>query len=365
MLRKQPHIVLPHVHALLSKSETAASNAAAGRRKSKASSTNTTTGQVVADNDRKKSLAAERVIEEYRTSSSSALTFCRGYDKMSSLYIQLALYKHKDNKDTRTKTVKMASIPGWTKMTREIKDEGVAIVTAHSDQLLCSNVSNDEGEDEDWRQSERHRQVSFFQSFNTHFEQIFSGNSLPKLVTCYDDSGAEYHQVVKAGDDLRQDAVMQQFFRVVNALLRKDVNVSKRSLQIRTYRVVPLTGTVGVMEFVGNTQALMGVLKNGHKKFHPHEPSYEKLRGRLKITSTITNKKRLKNYEQVCRDVKPCMHSILISKLLEPKKWYEGRLNYTHSAAVTSMTGYIVGLGDRHLGNILLDSATSELVRFF
>jgi phosphatidylinositol kinase/protein kinase (PI-3 family) len=56
------------------------------------------------------------------------------------------------------------------------------------------------------------------------------------------------------------------------------------------------------------------------------------------------------------------MHSILISKLLEPKKWYDGRLNYTHSAAVTSMTGYVVGLGDRHLGNILLDSETSELV---
>ena len=155
---------------------------------------------------------------------------------------------------------------------------------------------------------------------------------------------------------------MQQFFRVVNALLKKDVNVSKRNLQIRTYRVVPLTGTVGVMEFVGNTQALMSVLKNGHKKFHPHEPSYERIRSKLK-SSGVENKKRLINYRTLCREVSPCMHSILMSRNPSPKKWYEGRLSYTHSAAVTSMTGYVVGLGDRHLGNVLLDSATSELVR--
>ena len=116
------------------------------------------------------------------------------------------------------------------------------------------------------------------------------------------------------------------------------------------------------MEFVGNTQALMSVLKNGHKKFHPHEPSYERIRSKLK-SSGVENKKRLINYRTLCREVSPCMHSILMSRNPSPKKWYEGRLSYTHSAAVTSMTGYVVGLGDRHLGNVLLDSATSELVR--
>ena len=118
------------------------------------------------------------------------------------------------------------------------------------------------------------------------------------------------------------------------------------------------------MEFVGNTQSLMGVLRNGHKKFHPLEASYETLRKRIKSTNKIIHNpgKRIKKYLKVCKEVTPCMHQILISKLSEPQKWYQGRLNYTHSAAVTSMTGYVVGIGDRHLGNILLDSATSELV---
>ena len=38
-------------------------------------------------------------------------------------------------------------------------------------------------------------------------------------------------------DDLRQDAVMQQVFMLVNCLLRKDKATRKRALAIRTYKV--------------------------------------------------------------------------------------------------------------------------------
>ena len=38
-------------------------------------------------------------------------------------------------------------------------------------------------------------------------------------------------------DDLRQDAVMQQVFMLVNRLLRKDKATRKRALAIRTYKV--------------------------------------------------------------------------------------------------------------------------------
>ena len=40
----------------------------------------------------------------------------------------------------------------------------------------------------------------------------------------------------------------------------------------------------------------------------------------------------------------------------------ERRLAYTRSAATSSMVGYILGLGDRHVQNILLDMSTAELI---
>lgn len=38
-------------------------------------------------------------------------------------------------------------------------------------------------------------------------------------------------------DDLRQDAVMQQVFMMVNNLLEKNLETRKRRLNVRTYKV--------------------------------------------------------------------------------------------------------------------------------
>ena len=58
----------------------------------------------------------------------------------------------------------------------------------------------------------------------------------------------------KGGDDTRQDAVMEQVFSLVNDLLSSDDRTSKRSLRIRTYKVLPLTGSTGLMEHAGAVQ---------------------------------------------------------------------------------------------------------------
>ena len=46
----------------------------------------------------------------------------------------------------------------------------------------------------------------------------------------------------------------------------------------------------------------------------------------------------------------------------DPMSWFAMRLNYARSVATTSIVGHMVGLGDRHLSNILLDQGTGEVV---
>ena len=41
---------------------------------------------------------------------------------------------------------------------------------------------------------------------------------------------------------------------------------------------------------------------------------------------------------------------------------YNRRLGYCHTAAVMSMVGFILGLGDRHGENILFDSTNGDCV---
>ncbi len=42
--------------------------------------------------------------------------------------------------------------------------------------------------------------------------------------------------------------------------------------------------------------------------------------------------------------------------------WLDRRTNYTRSLAVMSMVGYILGLGDRHPSNIMLERHTGKIV---
>ena len=57
-------------------------------------------------------------------------------------------------------------------------------------------------------------------------------------ITVTDSHGGRHKELVKSGnDDMRQDAVMQQFFKLVNHVLRADAATRKRQLSIRTYKV--------------------------------------------------------------------------------------------------------------------------------
>ena len=58
--------------------------------------------------------------------------------------------------------------------------------------------------------------------------------------------GGVFRQLVKSGDDdMRQDAVMQQFFALINSLLAADAATRKRQLQIVTYKVRTLSRIKG------------------------------------------------------------------------------------------------------------------------
>lgn len=59
---------------------------------------------------------------------------------------------------------------------------------------------------------------------------------------------------------------------------------------------------------------------------------------------------------------KPVMRHFFTEKHKTPMSWFAMRLNYTRSVATTSIVGHILGLGDRHTSNILIESSTGEVV---
>ncbi|KAK7350621.1 hypothetical protein VNO77_09440 [Canavalia gladiata] len=193
---------------------------------------------------------------------------------------------------------------------------------------------------------------------------IMNGINAPKVVECLGSDGRRYRQLAKSGnDDLRQDAVMEQFFGLVNTFLRNRQDTWKRRLGVRTYKVVPFTPSAGVLEWVNGTlplgEYLIGSMKTGgaHGRYGIGDWSFLKCREHM-----ANERDKRKAFQEVCKNFRPVMHYFFLERFLQPAEWFEKRLAYSRSVAASSMVGYIVGLGDRHSMNILIDQATAEVV---
>lgn len=71
---------------------------------------------------------------------------------------------------------------------------------------------------------------------------------------------------------------------------------------------------------------------------------------------------KLKLYKEMIKKIWPVFHNFFLENFEHPWSWFESRMAYTKSVATTSMVGFILGIGDRHLSNILIDKKTAEVV---
>ncbi|KAI9678668.1 MAG: Serine/threonine-protein kinase tel1 [Caeruleum heppii] len=192
---------------------------------------------------------------------------------------------------------------------------------------------------------------------------VAGGVSAPKIVTVIGSDGTKYKQLVKGGhDDLRQDAIMEQVFQQVSELLQHDRATRQRNLGIRTYRVLPLTTNTGVIEFVPNTIPLHDYLTPAHRAHYPNDWKPTVCRKNIGDVQSQAVEVRVKVFRQVTDHYHPVMRFFFMERFENPAEWFEKRLAYSRSTAAISILGHVLGLGDRHGHNILLDEKTGEVV---
>ncbi|KAH0892896.1 hypothetical protein HID58_055325, partial [Brassica napus] len=159
------------------------------------------------------------------------------------------------------------------------------------------------------------------------------------------------------------DSVMEQFFGLVNTFLHNNRDTWKRRLA-----VVPFTPSAGVLEWVDGTiplgDYLIGSSRAGgaHGRYGIGNWNYSKCREHMSSA-----KDKRKAFMDVCTNFRPVMHYFFLEKFLHPADWkLSEKVEYISEAAsligVLTFVGYIVGLGDRHAMNILIDQATAEVI---
>uniref|UniRef100_A0A8C3RPQ8 non-specific serine/threonine protein kinase n=1 Tax=Chelydra serpentina TaxID=8475 RepID=A0A8C3RPQ8_CHESE len=202
-------------------------------------------------------------------------------------------------------------------------------------------------------------------SFKPEF-RLAGGLNLPKIIDCIGSDGKERRQLVKGRDDLRQDAVMQQVFQMCNTLLQQNTETRKRKLTIRRYKVVPLSQRSGVLEWCSGTTPIGEFLVNpeegAHTRYRPKDYSSSHCHKTMMDAQKQHSEEKCNIFMDICRNFQPVFRYFCMEKFLDPAVWFEKRLAYTRSVATSSIVGYILGLGDRHVQNILIDEQTAELV---
>jgi ataxia telangiectasia mutated family protein len=78
--------------------------------------------------------------------------------------------------------------------------------------------------------------------------------------------------------------------------------------------------------------------------------------------ATFDSPQMLEVFREILDNLKPVMRHYFFEHQKIPSRWFEMRLNYARSVASTSIIGHILGLGDRHTSNILIDSGKGEII---
>jgi serine/threonine-protein kinase ATR len=182
---------------------------------------------------------------------------------------------------------------------------------------------------------------------------VLSSLQRPRKVNVRGSDGRSYGLLCKPKDDLRKDQRLMEFNAMINRALTRDIESSKRRLYIKTYGVTPLNEECGTIEWVEGLKPMRDIiLRLYRQKAIPID--YGELRMLLNEASSDPAKVSIFTH-RILKSFPAVLYEYFIETFPEPEAWFAARLRYTRSCAVMSIVGHVLGLGDRHGENVLLE----------
>ncbi|KAK8896421.1 hypothetical protein M9Y10_014320 [Tritrichomonas musculus] len=214
------------------------------------------------------------------------------------------------------------------------------------------------------------------QSFD-NVVKIIASQKYPKKMKITGSDGKTYKYLLKGKEDLRLDQRVMQFFSLSNSLLRNDKSGIEKDLIIEAYAIIPLSPLAGMISWAENS-----------KTFYKLITFYNRIKKQLLASENMLNEElvnspivedfslpmkqdyfklnqlqRVEAYRYNCQiydDV--ALREAIWVKSSVAEMWFIQKTNFARSNALMSIVGYIVGLGDRHLSNIMFMNTNGHCV---
>lgn len=178
----------------------------------------------------------------------------------------------------------------------------------------------------------------------------------PRKMQMYGHDGKVYDFLLKGHEDLRQDERVMQLLSLVNTLLNKDDVTEKKNLEIVTFPVIPLSTNTGLLGWVNNCDTLQELITDYRKSNHILQGGERTLMKNLcPCYDKLSIAKKVEVFRHIMDHSKgEDVQKVLWFKSNSAEVWLQKRTNFTRSLATMSIVGYILGLGDRHLSNLMM-----------
>ncbi|CAK6951979.1 LOW QUALITY PROTEIN: DNA-dependent protein kinase catalytic subunit [Scomber scombrus] len=210
--------------------------------------------------------------------------------------------------------------------------------------------------------------------------KVMSSIRRPKRLIIRGDDERDHPFLVKGGEDLRQDQRIEQLFAVMNILLSHDTACTHRDLQLRTYQVIPITTRIGLIEWMENTCTLKEFLTSTMtddeqqragrcvEVYNKWLSSFSNSKASA-ITSYTDAYKKAKRDNTVKKFLEVMQHvpSDLLKRAFlkmcnSPEAFLSLRSHFTSSHALLCVSHWILGIGDRHLSNFMINMETGGMI---
>lgn len=189
--------------------------------------------------------------------------------------------------------------------------------------------------------------------------EILRSKQHPKRLCVKGSDGVEYWFLLKGHEDLRLDQRAMQIFDLLNALFSNQIH------HIVTYHVMPLNLGAGLISWINGSDTIAKVVRDYRTARNIPIDEEAKMVSEMTIPS-IDGLLPIQRYEALVDVAKSTPDTVLSDAIwlnsTTSEKWLSKTKVFCQTAAVMSIAGYMLGLGDRHPSNIMINQVTGTVV---